>query len=204
VLQDRATFTVWHEQDTLEPGREFVRESLRWGCRVLLSTGVVRTQAHPREGFRASDAPISDLRYWMRLGLDWDVGFLVAPTVDWRVHFGTLSAGLGVPGPYGYERDDSIVLAARSLKRQFLADHRDRFHDAAELERVIDRGTRWDLVNSIRTATWPGRDRRTTMTRLWKAARLDRGLWMEPEAWRLLLASAIGPRLTDGLKRLRG
>jgi hypothetical protein len=72
------------------------------------------------------------------------------------------------------------------------------------LERVIDRGTRWDLVNSIRTATWPDRDRRQTATRLWSAARHDSRLWIDPEAWRLLLASAIGPRFTDRLKRLRG
>ena len=66
--------------DTVEPGERFIREKMRWSCRVELASALVRAEAIPTHGYLEADRPASDVGLWLRMAERWDVAFLANPS----------------------------------------------------------------------------------------------------------------------------
>ena len=53
--------------DTKEPGQEFIRKSIRSGCRVCAATVMMRTAALAGMRFEPADGPTADVGLWLRI-----------------------------------------------------------------------------------------------------------------------------------------
>lgn len=79
-------------RDTLQPGREFVRQSIAVGGTVCVASVLLRSAAVVGESFDPDDGPYGDNALWLRIATHWDVGFLPEPLVGYRVHAGSASS----------------------------------------------------------------------------------------------------------------
>jgi glycosyltransferase involved in cell wall biosynthesis len=79
--------------DTVQPGREFIGQSLAQGGITCVSSVMLRSAQVADEVFDEADGPYCDLALWLRVALRSDVGFLAAPLSGYRVHVGSASSG---------------------------------------------------------------------------------------------------------------
>ena len=68
----------------LQRGPDFIVRSMRSANPVCLSSAVMRTAALPEVCFEAADEVCGDFVLFLRIALDWDVGFLATPGVELR------------------------------------------------------------------------------------------------------------------------
>jgi hypothetical protein len=201
VLAGGINWTDGLTGDVVEDGDEFIRESMRWSCRVCASTVLLRTGALPTTRFDPIDLPASDFGLWLRIALDWDVAFVARPLVRYRIHGQSDSAGWGGVEGAGYRRGAEILERTQDVKLRLLAAHPDRWDDARELSEATEWALHRELVNSIRAATLPERRRGPTLKLVGASIRRHPRLALRPDPWRLVAASMIGPR---AVARLRG
>ena len=194
VLTPRVDWTKGLVNDTIESGADFIRRSIVGLNRVCPSGSVVRTKAVSGDVYDPADYPVPDYTLWMRIALAWDVLYLADPMVRYRVHGATVTSDRAERTVDGYVLDNATIMRARQAKERFLDLHAAELREVDRLRRLARKGTRFDLVDAIRSTTIPERDRATTLRKLRAAARLDPALLLEPYAWRMLFASAIGPR----------
>ena len=190
--------------DVVEPGDEFIRKCISSWSRIAASTALIRTAALPPVRFDPADFPPTDFGLWLRMALDWDVAFLGSrPLAGYRIHPGSHSAVYGTYTPTGYIDTPEHVAKGHEIKIRFLDRFGDRFPDARELRSVASRSLRETLVNHAARRTLPERRVGATVRALAEAARIDRRVMLAPSAWRLLLASLLGRRTVEALKRRR-
>ena len=58
---------------------------------------MIRTAALPEVCFEAADEVCGDFVLFLRIALDWDIGFLATPGVELRVHGGQISNAFDRP-----------------------------------------------------------------------------------------------------------
>jgi glycosyltransferase involved in cell wall biosynthesis len=201
VLASGVNWTDGLESDTVEDGDTFIRESMSWSCRVCASTVLLRTAALPVVRFDPLDLPAADFGLWLRIALDWDVPFVARPLVRYRIHAQSDSATWGATAGTGYLRGFEILERTRDVKLRLLESHGDRWQDRRHLRARADWALRREIVGSIRTATLPERRVIPTLQLFGASVRRHPRLALQPDAWRLVVASLLGPR---ALERLRG
>lgn len=80
------------ERDVVQPGREFIRQSLTVGGMVCIASVMLRSDAVAQERFDERDGPYADLALWLRVASQHDVAFLVDPLSGYLVHAGSASS----------------------------------------------------------------------------------------------------------------
>jgi glycosyltransferase involved in cell wall biosynthesis len=81
------------EKDTVQPGYEYIGESIAKGGITCVSSIMLRSDLVASESFVADDGPYCDLALWLRVAQQADVGFLTAPLSGYRVHASSASSG---------------------------------------------------------------------------------------------------------------
>jgi glycosyltransferase involved in cell wall biosynthesis len=198
------TRTLW--EDTLEPGEAYVREAMKGGYRVNGSTVLFRTEAIRSRGLRyeQGDYPATDFALVLRLALDWDIAFIAEPLADYRVHGTTYTSQAGADANQGgYVQGLEMILKIRDVKLRFLAEHGARFPDAGDLRRQARQAMRSELIERAGRLTLPRRRPGDTIRRLAEAAGVDRGVAIDPAAWRLLAGAFAGARLRQSVRSWR-
>jgi glycosyltransferase involved in cell wall biosynthesis len=79
--------------DTVQPGREFIGQSLAQGGITCVSSVMLRSALVTDEVFDEADGPYCDNALWLRVAMRSDVGFLPDPLSGYRVHVGSASSG---------------------------------------------------------------------------------------------------------------
>ncbi len=204
TVTPRTNWTYGLEGDTVEPGHDFVRESMTFSCRVCASTALMRMDALKTNRFDPADFPAIDFGMWLRMAVEWDMAFLDQPMAGYRIHGQSHSAGFGPPVPDGYVQDLDIVTKLRDLKLRFLDRYGARLPDPEGLRRLAGAGMRRELVLRVKGHTLPERRLSPTVRMLAEAVRLDPRLALDPAALRVLAASFLTPRVVDRLKDLAG
>jgi hypothetical protein len=200
VLTGDVNWTLGLEADTVESGAEFIRESMRFSCRVCASSALMRTAALPAGYFRQEDFPPVDLGLWLRMALSWDMAFVNRTLCGYRIHDRSHSAAFGDPRGPGYVQDVELLRRLMQLKHRFVDEHEDRLEEPDELRRLAAWSLRRELVLLARAKTLPERRFRPTLSALREAASEDRGVLLDKASWRLLAASVLGARLTARLQ----
>jgi glycosyltransferase involved in cell wall biosynthesis len=203
VVKDDEDWTYGLHEDVVEPGDEFLRESMLWSCRVCASTALMRMEALPDPPFDQDDYPAIDFGMWLRMALDWDLAFLATPLAGYRIHRATHSAAFGPPRGSGYTMHTEIVKRLKEVKLRFVERFRHRLGDVDDLRARAARSMRRELIWMARNETLPERRFRRTVRALGAGLRLDPKLAAEPAAWSLLAGSVLGPRGVDRLRTRR-
>ena len=172
-------------EDRVQRGSDFIAGSMRATSRVCLSSAVMRTAALPEVCFEAADGERGDVVLFLRVSLDWDVGFLATPGVELRTHPGQLSDAL-----------DAIdtVTAVCDSKLRFLSAH------AARLEHV---GALPTCCRAPVRVVAAGESRASGFRALRRAIRLRPQLVLAPRTWRTGVKIVVGPRVLRSLRGLR-
>jgi glycosyltransferase involved in cell wall biosynthesis len=189
--------------DAVETGEEFIERTMAMSYRVHASTALLRTEAAAAVRLDERDSPATDLGLWLRLALGWDIAYLARPLAEYRIHADAYSAGAADVTAGGYIQRAQRIENVRDVKLRFLREHGHRLADASDLRAEAVRAFRRELVEQAGNATLPDRRFATTVRVLEQCARLDRGILLEPAAWRLLVGSVLGRRIVSALKRLR-
>jgi hypothetical protein len=74
------------EKDIVQPGYEYIRESIAKGGITWISSVMLRSDLVADERFVVDDGPYCDLALWLRVAQRADVGFLAAPLSGYRMH----------------------------------------------------------------------------------------------------------------------
>lgn len=80
------------EEDTIQAGYSFIRESIAKGGITWISSVMLRSDLVTDESFVVDDGPYCDLALWLRVAQRADVGFLAAPLSGCRVHASSASS----------------------------------------------------------------------------------------------------------------
>ena len=172
--------------------------------RVHTSTALFRTAALPRVKFDLRDYPPVDLGLMTRIALDWDFYFIKRPLVAIRIHRDSFSAeNAGTYTDTGFIEDPEYIEKVTEIKLRFLAENADRLANVAALRRRARRANTDALVNAAGRRTMPDRERRLTVELLLETLRRDPRALLNASAWRLLVASLLGPAAVDRYKNRR-
>jgi glycosyltransferase involved in cell wall biosynthesis len=202
VLHADVNWTHGLTHDTVESGPEFIRESMKFSCRVCASTALMRTAALPQGFFDPADFPPVDLGLWLRMALDWDMAFTAHTLAGYRIHGQSHSAAFGDTIGAGYAQELDLIRRLKEMKLRFIDRFGARVHDPDELRRLAEWSMRRELLVLARTKSVPQRKFRPTLHALRTAVGEDRRVLFETAAWRLLVASMLGARMTERLLRL--
>ncbi len=200
---DHLETTTWADTptDPIENGPLFVQRSMSRGCRIAISTVMMRRAVVAGLGFDDRFGTARDLALWLQLAERASVAYLPAPTIGLRVHAGSLTAQGTTYTGQAYEETPEQAALVRDTCLQFLADSplgRD-----SRLRRLARRRCGQVLADQVRRATLPERAPGETWKLLAEAARVEPTLWLSPPAWRLLAASAVTERGRQVARRLR-
>jgi glycosyltransferase involved in cell wall biosynthesis len=188
-------------QRTDELPEDFIVRSMLSGCRVCASTGLMRAEAIPSEGFSERDFPAIDLGLWLRMANDgWEIAFLPETLGAYRIHGGSHSADFGMPDGPGYINSDAMILANYLVKVRFIATQVSDRRRAAILRRLARRGFRGALISRARALTLPERPFRPTVDAVRAAAGLAPDVLVDPGTWRLVVASMLGRKMVDRIR----
>lgn len=191
-------------RDAVESGEEFIRRSMSMSFRVHASTALIRREAVSSLRLDERDFPATDLALWLRVALDWDIAFVARPLATYRIHTGAYSAGAADVTVGGYIQGVERILKIREAKLRFLSEHGERGVHGLLLRACAKRAFRRELLDQAAHATFPDRRLGPTARTLAECARLDGAVVLEPAAWRLLVASILGPRAVAFVKRVLG
>jgi hypothetical protein len=198
VIDDRGgvvsteNWTAGPIEDRVERGSDFIVGSMRKVSQVCLSSALIRMAALPEVCFQAADEECGDVVLFLRVALDWDVGFLATPGVELRVHAGQLSNA----------RDTSeTAVAVCDAKLRFLSAHAARVEHVGELERALRRFTAAEMSLPVSMAA---RESRTAgFSAFRRALRMRPQLVLAPRTWRTGVKIAVGPRVLGRVRAMR-
>jgi hypothetical protein len=197
-------WTLGLSEDTVEPGVEFIRQSMRYSCRVCASSALMRTAALPAGFFREADFPPVDLGLWLRMALDWDMAFVDRTLCGYRIHDSSHSAEFGDPIGPGYLQDVELLRRLEDVKLAFVEAHRERLERPDELRRLAGWSLRRELVLLARAKTLPDRRLRPTLAALREAVAEEPRVLLGRGPWKLLAGSLLGARVTSRLQQRAG
>jgi glycosyl transferase family 2 len=205
VLLPDVDWTYGLERDCVESAEEFMRESMRWSCRICASTAVIRTAALPPERMLQQDFPAIDFGLWLRIAAaDWEFAFLKNTLGAYRIHGLAQSAAFGTPQGPGYVQGIEIVSHLKAVKLAVLAENDARLSDVERLRRLAEEARRRELVIMARNLTLPERKPGPTLRALAHAVRADPAVVLGAPPWKLAAGSIVGPRIVAWLKRRSG
>jgi glycosyltransferase involved in cell wall biosynthesis len=139
VILEATNWTGEGTMDTVEPGREFIRKSVRGGCRVCAATAVMRTALVPATPFLPPDGPAADVGLWLRIALHSDVRILAQPGVNYRVHTGSDSANWSLVSGARYVESPQLIRLVRDMKLRFINENAAQLDNAPQLRSVTHR-----------------------------------------------------------------
>jgi glycosyltransferase involved in cell wall biosynthesis len=199
VIAAGVNWTMGLSESRVEPGAQFIREQMKYSCRVCASTALMRRSALPAGFFDPADYPPVDLGFWLRMATAWDMAFLDETLGGYRVHDHSHSAAVGTRTAEGYVRDVTLMRRLDDVKLRFVEEHITDEREARRLRRLAAAGKRNDVVTRVRQQTVPERRFRRTVAAVVDGLREEPRLALDHRVWRLLLAAALGRRLTDRL-----
>jgi glycosyltransferase involved in cell wall biosynthesis len=201
ILAGDVNWTLGLTSDTVESGAEFIRESMKYSCRVCASSALMRTAALPRGFFDEADFPPVDLGLWLRMALEWDMAFVARTLCGYRIHDSSHSAAFGDAIGPGYRMDSELLERLVEVKLSFVDRHRDSLARPSSLRRLAEASLRRELLLAARLKTLPDRRFVATVSALREAANEDPRVMLNKAAWKLLGGSVLGPRLTAKLQQ---
>lgn len=202
VLLEDANWTYGLEHDCVESAAKFIRESMRWSCRICASTALMRTSALPTEGMVEKDFPAIDFGLWLRMAAaGWEFAFLSETLGAYRIHGLAHSAAFGAPQGPGYVQGIEIVSHLKAVKLDVLAQSDGRLSDAKRLRRLAEEARRRELVVMARKLTLPERKPGPTFRALAHAVRADPAVLLGAPPWKLAAGSILGPRVVEWLNQ---
>jgi glycosyltransferase involved in cell wall biosynthesis len=205
VLLTHVDWTYGLEHDSVESAEKFIRESMRWSCRICPTTALVRTAALPPERMVEEDLPAIDFGLWLRIAAaGWEFAFLNDTLGAFRIHGQAHSAGFGTPQGPGYLHGIEIASHLKALKLRFLAQNDGRLSDVERLRRLAEEARRRELVIMARNLTLPERKPGPTLRALAQAVRADPAVLLGAPPWKLAAGSLVGPRVVEWLKGRSG
>jgi hypothetical protein len=205
VLLPHVNWTYGLEHDCVESSEEFIRESMRWSCRVCQSTALMRTAALPPDRMVQEDLPAIDFGMWLRIAAaGWGFAFLNDTLGAYRIHGLAHSAAFGTPQGPGYVQGIEIVSHLKAVKLRFLAQADGRLSDVKGLRRLAEEARRRELVVMARNLTLPERKPGPTFRALAHAVRADPAVVLGAPPWKLAAGSILGPRVVEWLKGRSG
>jgi glycosyltransferase involved in cell wall biosynthesis len=205
VLLRDVDWTYGLERDCVESAEEFLRESMRWSCRICASTASIRIAALPPERLVQEDFPAIDFGLWLRIAAaGWEFAFLSDTLAAYRIHGLAQSAAFGTPQGPGYVQGIEIVSHLKAIKLRVLAENGGRLADLERLRRLAEEARRRELVIMARNLTLPERKPGPTMRALAHAVRADPAVLLGAPPWKLAAGSVLGPRVVDWLKERSG
>ena len=80
------------EQEVVQPGPEFIGQSIASGGVVCVSSVMLRSGLVADEEFFEADGPYCDLALWLRVALRSDIGFLPEPLSGYLMHAASASS----------------------------------------------------------------------------------------------------------------
>ena len=198
--------TMWghgSERDlhAVESGQAVLRRLLLGYNTINLPTVLFRRECYDRlGGFSRKLHHTDDYEYWMKIAVHYDVGFLAAPLVKWRVHAGTLSSKF-VQGSKTGVSDDGLreqVLA----KHMILATYRDHIEDYDALKRAVDREVRDRVVlQADLSLDENGRQHLVRRFLIGMCREFPRLCW-SPRVWWTFGKTLLSPQLISLIKRV--
>jgi GT2 family glycosyltransferase len=204
LLRD-VDWTYGLEHDRVESADEFMRESMRWSCRICASTAVIRTAALPPERMVQDDFPAIDFGLWLRIAAaSWEFAFVKDTLGAYRIHGLAQSAADGVPLGPGYVQGIETVSHLKAVKLAVLTQNDGRLSDVEDLRRLAEEARRRELVLMARNLTLPERKPGPTFRALAQAVRADPAVLLGTPPWKLAAGSIAGPRVVDWLKQRSG
>jgi len=192
-------WTMGLTQTTIEPGASFIREQMKYSCRVCASTALMRRSALPLGYFNPGDYPPVDLGLWLRMATQWDMAFLDETLGGYRIHDHSHSAAVGTRSEQGYVRDVTLMRRQHEVKLHFIEENVSDEAESRRLRQLANAGKRNELVTRVRQRTVPERRFRETLSAVVEAAREEPRVLTDCRIWRLIGASAVGGRLTNRL-----
>jgi len=120
VIVPGATIGPWPPCDTFESGRTYIRKAMRYGTLVCSPSSLMRTAALPPVPFDPDEGPTADAGLYMRIGLNWDVYFIAAPAVNYRLHRDSDSAIWSRLAGDRYRPTMRLVRRVRTTKLRFI------------------------------------------------------------------------------------
>jgi glycosyltransferase involved in cell wall biosynthesis len=189
--------------NAVEPAALFLRESMRWSCRICPSTALIRTAAIPKGGMRLDDMPAIDFGLWLRLaGAGWTFAFLAKPLGSYRVHPDSHSAlRYGVLNAEAYEPGFDTANRLYALKCRFLSETASLLADSVALRRLARWGLRRETIVAVRRVTLDRAGTRFRRPRfLIQVLVADPGLAVSGLLWRSLIVDVLR---TLGLRRVK-
>jgi glycosyltransferase involved in cell wall biosynthesis len=202
VRVEHCNWTGGPSVSSVESGETFIRESMRWSCRVFMSSALIRAAAVPGGGLDPRDGLDGDFGLWLRIALGWDVAFLAEPLASFRRHPGSLSSGEGFVVGDVYLRGFEGIARTLGVKLRLIEENLDRLTDPRSLRTLARRRGREELAAGM----WASANGKRGLSPMWRAllhaAQCDPRMLIEPRAWRLLAGRVLGPRMVRALKKL--
>ena len=191
-LEVASSWTHGLTRDAVEPGRTFIWKSMKYYERVCPPSVVFRTEALPRTPYEPRDEPHAVSVLYLRIALDWDIGYLAQSGVAWRVHGDQESSSMAYVASDGaMARHTATILEMRDVRLRFIDEHAGRLSRVAGLRRRVSHYVDAELVGQARAEYVDGR--RAVLRRLGAGVRTSPMILVRPEAWRLVVRTAVGP-----------
>lgn len=201
IVKRDVDWTVGLTRDTVERGTRYIRESMKWTCRVCPPVALMRRAALPSPLFDPDDYPAVDAGLWLRMALDWDMAFAARTLGAYRIHADSQSGLAGcTPTVDGQLQGVAVIERIKEVKLRFLERHGGRLPDQEDLRRLA----LWSNGKALASAAPRARDRlRLLASAAVGAARIDPRMFLRAGAWRLAAASLVGPRVVGRLRAVR-
>ena len=178
------------DRDALEEGSEFIARTFAGGCRVNLSSAVVRRTAAAGVEFAEEEGTAADIGVWLRVALHGSVAYIDEPLTAVRRHSGSDSVRSGayrLATTTSYRPSgDTAVSAARLVKQRFLDAHGSELADPAMHRRMVRASSRVSLLRPIDREMQSGAALATTARDLARAARTEPTVLTAPATARIL------------------
>jgi hypothetical protein len=143
------------------------------------------------ERLRLEDEPFADQPLLMRIGVEWDVGWIARPLVAVRMHADAASAMFGLSDG-NYNLDDTMPSTLLRQRLRFLDEGRLPSEQTRCYRALALRTYRRDTVGLLSRSVGVQRGRLPTLRRLAGLARSDLRVLLVPGMVKLLAALVIG------------
>ena len=193
VLERGSSWSHGLVRDTIEPGRTFLRRAMKYYELVCPPSVVFRTEALPATPYEPRDEPHAVSVLYLRIALSWDIGYLAASGVAWRVHGDQDSSSMAhVVSDGAMARHTETITQMRDVRLRFIDEHADELSHVGGLRRRVADFVDAELVAQARTEFVDGRA--AVARSLASKVRTSPTVLARPETWRLVVRTVVGPR----------
>jgi hypothetical protein len=166
---------------------------------ICFSSAVYRTRAIVEaDGFREEEEPFSDLPLWMRIALDWDLGFVAKPLAGFRMHAETVTMRIGSNQGASSEGRQKVLLHAQARFQRRAGFLEQAALPQSEAKRLRSLSTMQLLVETASLGVPWIVTTRTLLRLLWTYPRIA----LRRPIWRLVVGQLGGRRLRSGARAL--